>query len=241
MDILEKLKDDTLYYGQFGQQWLSNSDIYTLLNDPLNFRLAKEETKAMLEGRYFHTAILEPEKLSNFIISDASSRNSKAYKELAAEHGKMLLLHKEKVEIDKAILTLKENIDLALEIYDHTNKYEVPGVKEIMGLDWKGKADIICEDKIIDLKTTSDINKFRSSAYRYNYDSQAYIYQQIFNKPLHFYVIDKSSLRVGIFVPSDEFLSSGENKVEYAVNIYNKFFSKKAKWDIKQHIHYETL
>ena len=95
MDILEKLKDDTLYYGQFGQQWLSNSDIYTLLNDPLNFRLAKEETKAMLEGRYFHTAILEPEKLSNFIIADASSRNSKAYKELAAEHGKMLLINKD--------------------------------------------------------------------------------------------------------------------------------------------------
>ena len=77
MDILDKLKDDTSYYGEYGKQWLSNSDIYTLINDPLNFRFPKEQTKAMLEGRYFHTAILEPKKLSEYVIADASSRNSK--------------------------------------------------------------------------------------------------------------------------------------------------------------------
>ena len=33
-EILEKLKDDTHYYGKFGKQYLSNSDIITLLNDP---------------------------------------------------------------------------------------------------------------------------------------------------------------------------------------------------------------
>ena len=31
--ILEKLKEDSFYYGEYGQQWLSNSDIYTLLNE----------------------------------------------------------------------------------------------------------------------------------------------------------------------------------------------------------------
>ena len=34
---LEKLKDDKHYYGKFGKQYLSNSDIITLLNDPKNF------------------------------------------------------------------------------------------------------------------------------------------------------------------------------------------------------------
>lgn len=75
--ILEKLKEDSFYYGEYGQQWLSNSDIYTLLNDPLQFRVPKEQTKPMLEGRYFHTAILEPEKIQNFIIADVTSRNTK--------------------------------------------------------------------------------------------------------------------------------------------------------------------
>ena len=38
---------------------------------------------------------------------------------------------------------------------------------------WKGKADIINHDDklVVDIKTTADINKFKSSAYRYNYDS----------------------------------------------------------------------
>jgi hypothetical protein len=238
---LHKLKDDKLYYGEFGKQWLSNSDIYTLLNDPLSFRLPKEQTKPMLEGRYFHTAILEPDKLSNFIISDASSRNSKSYKELALEHNEMLLLQKEKDGLDQAVLTIKSNIEMAEEIYLPTNQYEVPMVKHIKGVPWKGKADIVCQDKLIDLKTTSDINKFRSSAYRYNYDSQAYIYQELFGLPLEFYVIDKSSLQLAIYTPTEEFLRHGEEKVENAIFIYNTFFGKDAVEDIKQHIIHETL
>jgi len=241
ISILEKLKEDSFYYGEYGQQWLSNSDIYTLLNDPLQFRVPKEQTKAMLEGRYFHTAILEPEKIQNFKVAEVNSRNTKKYKELVEEHGQMLLLKKEKDDIDKAILTIKSNMDMAEEIYHPSNKFEVPAVGNIMGLDWKGKADIICEDKIIDLKTTSDINKFRSSAYRYNYDSQAFIYQKLFGKPVHFYVVDKSTYQLGLYVPSEDFLKNGKEKVENAIFIYNTFFGENATEDINQHIIYETL
>jgi|TARA_R100000988_G_C4000184_1_gene168493 hypothetical protein len=239
--ILEKLKEDSFYYGEYGQQWLSNSDIYTLLNDPLQFRVPKQQTKAMLEGRYFHTAILEPDKIQNFIIVDVASRNTKRYKELVEEHGQMLLLQKEKEDLDKAILMIKSNMDMAEEIYHPSNKFEVPAIGNIMGLDWKGKADIICEDKIIDLKTTSDINKFRSSAYRYNYDSQAYIYQKLFGKPVHFYVVDKNTLQLGVYIPTDDFLKNGQEKAENAIFIYNTFFSKNSTEDINQHIIYETL
>ena len=239
--ILEKLKEDSFYYGEYGQQWLSNSDIYTLLNDPLQFRVPKQQTKAMLEGRYFHTAILEPDKIQNFLIVDVASRNTKKYKELVEEHGQMLLLQKEKEDLDKAILMIKSNMDMAEEIYHPSNKFEVPAIGNIMGLDWKGKADIICEDKIIDLKTTSDINKFRSSAYRYNYDSQAYIYQKLFGKPVHFYVVDKNTLQLGVYIPTEDFLKNGQDKVDNAIFIYNTFFSENSTEDINQHIIYETL
>ena len=59
-------------------------------------------------------------------------------------------------------------------------EYEVPGIAEIFGNQWKGKADIINHDEklIIDLKTTADISKFKYSASKYNYNSQAYIYQK---------------------------------------------------------------
>ena len=49
--VLDKLRDDAHYYGAYGKQFLSNSDIYNLLNNPRRFRVASEETKPMIEGR----------------------------------------------------------------------------------------------------------------------------------------------------------------------------------------------
>jgi hypothetical protein len=69
-NIIEQLKNDADYYGDLGKQFLSNSDIGDLLNNPKNFKKNTETTKAMIEGSYFHTAVLEPEKLGNFNIVD---------------------------------------------------------------------------------------------------------------------------------------------------------------------------
>lgn len=36
-DIIEKLRDDNEYYGDFGKQFLSNSDIKVLKENPESF------------------------------------------------------------------------------------------------------------------------------------------------------------------------------------------------------------
>ena len=87
---LEKLKDDQHYYGKFGKQFLSNSDISTLLTNPLALRDPQKQIPAFLVGGYFHTAILEPDKLKKFRIVEASTRNTKAYREISG--GEMCLL-----------------------------------------------------------------------------------------------------------------------------------------------------
>ena len=74
------------YYGGVGKEYLSNSDIYTLLREPDKFGMAKDETKEMLVGRYFHAYILEPDKAKEYLVAPVSSRNSKAYKEFCADH-----------------------------------------------------------------------------------------------------------------------------------------------------------
>ena len=33
--VVEKLRDDNLYYGDYGKKFLSNSDIATLFSNPL--------------------------------------------------------------------------------------------------------------------------------------------------------------------------------------------------------------
>ena len=87
-------------------------------------------------------------------------------------------------------------------------------------------ADIInhSHQLIVDLKTTNNINAFANSAYKYNYDSQAYIYSKMFGYELIFIVIDKNTKQLGLFDCSDQFLSSGQNKVAKAVQAYNEFF-----------------
>ena len=85
-DVLKQLENDEQYYGSFGKKYLSNSDISTLLTNPLALGQPSKQIPAFLVGGYFHTAILEPEKLKNFKIVESTSRNSKAYKELSLIH-----------------------------------------------------------------------------------------------------------------------------------------------------------
>ena len=238
--ILKKLRDDKHYYGVFGKQFLSNSDISTLLSNPLGLGRDDKSSSAILIGSYFHTALLEPDKLKNLNVIAATSRNTKVYKDKSK--GKLCLLQSEvdniKLMIDKINQT-KICEDL---IRDAKVDYEVPNIVEIDGNMWKGKADVVNhkEGLVIDLKTTADINKFRSSAFRYNYDSQAFIYKELFGYDFIFIVIDKTTKQIGIFECSDEFLNAGYMKLKNASKIYDLFYKDKD-FDPNQYFISETL
>lgn len=241
-NILETLNNDADYYGDFGKKFLSNSDIGDLLNNPRNFKKDKEKTKAMIEGSYFHTHVLEPEKLSNFEIVDASSRNTNIYKDAIKNSSEdILILRSEAEELNRLVGIMKGNLSMYDNIYKSGNQFEVPAVKEIYGAMWKGKADIVTDTNVIDIKTTSDIKKFRWSAREYNYDSQAYLYQEFFGKPMVFYVIDKSTGMLGEFTVSDDFIENGRLKVISAIDQYNKFFGPDKWADINTYIIEEEL
>ena len=62
-EAIERLRSDEDYYGEFGRQFRSNSDISTLLTNPLALGAEQKPNINFLIGGYFHTAILEPDKL----------------------------------------------------------------------------------------------------------------------------------------------------------------------------------
>ena len=74
--ILQKLCNDEEYYGDFGNQYLSNSHVGKLLKDPLNAFKPSKPSPAFLIGGYFHTCILEPDKLEKFKIFKSSTTNT---------------------------------------------------------------------------------------------------------------------------------------------------------------------
>ena len=221
--IIEKLRDDKHYYGDFGKQYLSNSDISTLLKNPLALGKESKKTAAFLVGGYFHTAILEPDKLKKYKVIPSSTRNTKAYKEMSG--GELCLLQHEVDQIELMTEKLKSNkiiIDLI------NGDFETPGITQLEALMWKGKADIINHEEklVVDLKTTNDINSFSRSAYKYNYDSQAYIYSKIFGYEMIFIVIDKNTHQLGIFDCSTEFYERGADKVARAAELYKLFYTQ---------------
>ena len=233
IDIISALRDDNQYYNGIGKNYLSNSDIGILLNNPQDFGKEREDNKAFVDGRYFHQLILEPDKAKGMPAVDVSTRTTKEYKLFCEENNlPFCMLKKEQDEIQNLVKIINGNIAFYDEIYKAGNLYETPAVGTIQGMIWKGKADIVTDNAVIDLKTTSDIHKFKYTAKSYNYDSQCYIYQELFGKPLVFYVIDKGTGVLGIFRPTEDFVKGGEIKVGKAIEVYNKYFSAKPTDDI---------
>ena len=239
-EVIKKLRDDENYYGEFGKQYLSNSDIKTLLTNPLALGEQSKPSPAFLVGGYFHTAILEPDKLKKYRVIPSSTRNTKAYKEMSG--GELCLLQHEVDEIEKLSDTMLDNKVCQAMIRDSNTEYETPGIKKIEGEMWKGKADIINHNEklVIDLKTTNDITRFKWSASKYNYDSQAYIYSKLFGYEMVFIVIDKNTHQLGIFDCSPEFYAKGQDKVQRAVEAYKLFYKQKG-FDPKQYFINKTL
>jgi hypothetical protein len=239
-EILQRLKIDEDYYGDFGNQFLSNSHVGKLLNDPLNIFQPSKPSAAFLIGGYFHTCILEPDKLKKYKVVKATSRNSKAYKDVAG--GELCMLEKEVDMVELLREKMMDN-DICRDLIQEGNvEYEVPMIKEMFGQTWKGKADIVNHDEklIIDLKTTADISKFQYSANKYNYDSQAYIYSKLFGYEFLFIVIDKTTHQIGMFDCSPKFYERGEDKVRKAAEAYDLFY-KTEEFDPKQYFISKTL
>ena len=222
--ILQRLCNDEDYYGDFGNQFLSNSHVGKLLKDPLRAFEPSKPSPAFLVGGYFHTCILEPDKLDKYKVVKSTTRNTKAYKDVAG--GELCLLQH---EVD-TIELMREKVlanDICKDlIINSQNKYEQPGIINMFNNNWKGKADIVNHNEklIIDLKTTADLDKFQWSAKKYNYDSQAFVYKNLFGYDMIFIAIDKNTGQIGIFDCSEDFLVSGFNKVEKANEVYDLFY-----------------
>ena len=241
-EIIERLRVDEDYYGDYGNKFLSNSHIGKLLKNPMSLFDRTPDNPNFKVGGYFHTAILEPDKLKSFKIIDATTRNTKKYKEISG--GEVCLLQHEVDMIEVMVDKMMANDicrDLIQPVLGNV-QYEEPGIVRLYDNMWKGKADIINHDEklIIDLKTTGDIEKFRWSASKFNYDSQAYIYRHLFGYDMLFIAIDKNTHQIGLFACSPNFYKSGKEKVEKASEIFDLFYKDKD-FDPLQHLTTTTL
>ncbi len=226
-EILTQMYDDEFYYGHLGRHALSSSSLKMLLKSPKTYRNVTKygsdtDSPALRAGKLLHWMVLEPHKIDALHFVEASSKNTNIYKHAVEEHGEVYL-EKEKQQAQRltdALLRNEEAIKLI-----NKSEFEVPAIEMYDGLAFRGKADILKDNNIIDIKTTQDIGSFRYSADKYGYDLQAYLYTKLFNvDKFTFLVIDKGSCDIGVFEASQDFIARGEDKYRQATDLYKYFF-----------------
>jgi len=226
-EILTQAYDDEFYYGHLGKYALSSSSLKTILKSPKTYRNiikygSGEDTPALRAGKLLHWMVLEPHKIDKLHFVDVSSKNTKVYKEALSKHGEVYL-EKEKQDAERLTDALLRNGE-AIKLINKS-EFEVPALEMLDGFPVRGKADILKEGHIIDLKSSQELNSFRYSADKFGYDLQAYIYKRLFKaSKVTFLVIDKGSCDIGIFEASDEFIARGEDKFKQATDLYKYFF-----------------
>lgn len=234
-EILSFMEDDNFYYNVLDTtKALSTSSLSKLLDSPEDFLkgLKKKETEdsdALRMGKLVHWAYLEPEKFYKLHFVDADRTNAKVYKEAVEKYGEQNVFKVKEQRIAEYYIDRLNNKEILKGIRKKC-EVEVPAIKEMLGIPIRGKADMVSEDCIYDLKTTRvNPNKFNWwKVTESNYDLQAFVYCQLFEKDYFTFIpINKMNGRCGLMHCSKDVLESGEQKFYKAIEVYKtKFLGK---------------
>ena len=235
-ELLKRMLYDEFYYGELNRLALSSSSLKTLLSSPKTYKFSLEygspSSQALRDGWLFHTAILEPNVFEAQTFIDVQSKNTKKFREAKAKNPRVFTA-KERSDAERLADAFLRNEHAKELIRD--SEFEVPVIGEVMDMPFRGKADVLATNRIVDLKTSSgNLKDFHYSANKYGYDVQCYLYCNLFgksHKDFYFLALDKGSLDIGIFNCSEEFYFRGEEKVEKALHLYNQFFIEGADLD----------
>ena len=228
-DLLDHMQDNSFYYGYLSKACLSSSSCKKILDDSYSKEPASlnPNSKPLRDGRLIHVTLLENEKLDEYYhFVDVPTRRNKEYK-LAVEDPELskkeIMLTKEKKWAEEIVEAVYKN-PTAKKLFDK-GTFETPGIDYIKGLPFRGKADCLTQDRIVDLKTTSDVDMWETNINYYGYNIQAYIYSKIFNKKnFTFVIVDKKTLQVKTYDASYEDFKQGEAKVAQCIRLYIEQF-----------------
>jgi len=213
-----------------------------LLKSPAHFKAAqdedREETEAMRIGTLAHSMVLEGKNLLDLyaIKTHGMSFASKEGKHWRDKQTLPILTQEDAEGIPRIAAAIADNPD-ARRILAGCKERETPIIATMHGVLCKALIDLHDPASgkwtVGDFKTAQDASprEFAKNAYKMDYDMQAAwysdvvaIYYGIENPPWWFWIVaeKKPPFVNSVYVPSDEFMQSGRNKVERALTIYKE-------------------
>jgi hypothetical protein len=235
VEILDKqFIDDNEYYAD--RMYVTNSMLKTLSSGSTkNFMHRLEnplETDSLKTGSAFHCWILEQQKFNDrYTFIPKVNRRTKAGKEIYEEFvnnnvGKVFI-HDKYLDIFEQLQVIINNHANVKNILNSAITFESTHTwKDIKtNVLCKAKADIVGEDFIADIKTTSrtgDCESFLEYMYTYKLHQQAAFYLSGLQKK-HFYFIMcelNEPFNVSIYKLSQKTINKGLKIIDNCLNIY---------------------
>lgn len=220
------------------KEFLSSSDIKTLLENPYNFKneIVREQTDNLILGSLIHTLILEPNVYERD-YKEMSELNAKTKegKELKAK------LEQEAKEQNKSLISvdLKTKAFNVVEAFKKTKIYnlfkengesELSIFDKIEGVPCKCRPDYYIKDKniILDLKTTNlqggaSADGFIKAVANFKYYIQAALYLELTQaKEFYFVILETNApFMCGVYKLDKQSLEFGLSEIKRAFEIYN--------------------
>lgn len=186
----------------------------------------ESDSPALRFGTACHMRVLEPELFAEtYVLAPSESKNSKAYKEAAAEAaeaGKKMLTQQEYDQLTGMLNSLQSHPKAYPALFGHggINETSWIGKDPKTGLELKVRPDRIMKSgALVDLKTSIDASAshFQRSAVNFGYCLQAAFYQHVMGictgkQPVNFYfvVVEKEPpYAVSVFQASQAFIAYG--------------------------------
>lgn len=231
-EVIDRMEDPEFYYDYLSSRVFSSTLIGALLKDPGEYQkqiLGEQEYhQAYADGQAIHTLVLEPDEIEKrYEIVDVRDKRDSAWRELKKTTDKIMFTAKEWDSFEMIDYKIKNCSEI--KPYFTDGAAEVSIVGEIFGYPFRGKADYLKSNHIVDLKTTRSLDGWEYKAKNvYNYDCQAFIYSSLFNvEEFTFIVAEKLTAKVKIVEVSKETIERGGYKVKRALEIYEEYFTNK--------------
>ena len=210
---------------------LSFSSIKEFAKSPAHFlsykKGARFASSAMTFGTAVHMAVLEAEKFAELYDVTDLRKNTKAYKLMAEENPKVTYLNKSDWW---SIKNIQSNIavhELARDLIYNADRYEEELTGDINGIAFRGFADAIGSNYVLDLKTTQNgsPDDFQRSAYNFKYYLQAAIYSELTGLHDFWIVTAESSAPYNVtpYLVSKEYIQKGKKELYALIESFKKW------------------
>lgn len=222
----------------------SFSSIKYILKSPIDFLYYKDKpfkgSNASLLGTCVHHYIQGNKQLVAFNELTKIKKNAEAIAEFEktfkeSTNGEGVIVPKSfEPKLEQIMINFNAHKSARKKLHDAT--IEKAFLFEINGVELKGKVDILREDEVGEIKTSSQAKtllEFREEAYDRDYDMQAYFYMQASGKKRHFFIVVNTvePFNVMVYTTSPEMIESGRKKAYEATDRYRKYILAKQEWN----------